>query len=187
MVGCDRCEDRYHCQLNISARKPLWSLLQALWNQPIRHLQAQTKKWATYSDIWSQANSCVWTFKYRFVCMSFYLHYHAAECRTELVQAARWSEQKHFVLQCPWQLVENQLQHLPICLLQEKNKQCLMSLKVGRREIYVIICSKRSVIYSMHTNYLGVGFNDFVCLCVCVCVCMCTILRHCRSTQKAGA
>ena len=41
VVGGDRREDRNHCQLNISAGKPLWGLLQALRDQPISHLQAQ--------------------------------------------------------------------------------------------------------------------------------------------------
>lgn len=38
MVGSDCCEDRNHCQLNVSAGKSLRGLLQALWYQPICHL-----------------------------------------------------------------------------------------------------------------------------------------------------
>lgn len=95
MVGGDCCEDRNHRQLNVSARKPLGGLLQPLWNQPICHLSTHTKKWETYSDFYVQ------TCKSSFVCRFLYPHYHAAECRTELVQAARRREQQHFVLQHP--------------------------------------------------------------------------------------
>lgn len=53
--------------------------------------------------------------------------YHAAECGTQLVQAAPRREQQHFVLQRPRQFVENQLQHLPIRFLYERDKNMLSS------------------------------------------------------------
>lgn len=44
MVGGDCCEDRNHGQLNVSARKPLGGLLQAVRNQPIRHLRVHMQR-----------------------------------------------------------------------------------------------------------------------------------------------
>lgn len=38
-----------------------------------------------------------------------------------MVQAAKWSQQQHFILEHPGQLVKNQFQHFPIRFLYERN------------------------------------------------------------------
>lgn len=131
MVGGDRCEDRNHGQLNISAGKSLGGLLQALRYQPICHLWPHIKQCRGYLDRLRRYVQSYW-------------RYHAAECGAKMVQAARGGKQQHFILKHPGQFVKNQFQHLPVCLLQEKKQTFwIYWFYNNRRVLYLQEMTKR--------------------------------------------
>lgn len=112
MVGGEGSENRNHSELNISEGESIRSLLQTLRYQTVCHLHTNTLSHINllpYRSLHCFLSVCR-------VC------YRRAESGAQMIDVAGRGPDQNFVLDSAGHLIQNQLQNLPVSLLQTKQR-----------------------------------------------------------------